>query len=267
MYYRKKYEGSITNFTTKKTYKFYNGTSYYSYSVIDEETRIISEAVVDILRDIGYPDAYRSEESGLIYFDKDDVTGLFIGYTSNATYLYFGVNSVATSMPAQALGSSNGTGYQPFDSSKNNYKFYLTVIGEPKGYFILCFGSYSNPQSTTTAALHIFMGKNIITNEPVMGIYGAVGSASLTSASIYKRKTITQTVVSVSLSEYIQGEDGNILLMRKRTNYGMYEFPYVYTGNYRNLTYGQFSFYRFKDGVYWAPNYYYLVKCVTEVSK
>ena len=166
MYYRKMYEGTVPNFTTKKTFKFNNGAG--SYTCLEEETKIISEAVVDMLHDIGYPDAYRDETSGLIFFEKDDVTGLLIGYISNATYLYWGVNTTSTSISTGQMGSSTGTSGQPFDSSKTTYKFYITVIGEPKGYFTMCFGSYSNPQSVTTAALHIFMGRHLITNEKAL---------------------------------------------------------------------------------------------------
>ena len=267
MYYRKKYEGTITNFSTKKTYRYNAGTTTGSYSCIEEETRILSEAVVDILHDIGYPDAYRDETSGLIFFEKDDVTGIFLGYTSNATYLYYGVNTTATSLATSAPGSSNGTNYQPFDSSKQNYKFYLTVFGEPKGYFVICIGSYSYPTSTTVAALHIFMGKNIVTGDDIMGIYGANGNSAPSSISIYTRKKITQTILTPSMSENIVGDDGSIVLMRKRSSIGIFEFPYLYTGNSRNIVTGQTSFYRLKDGVYWTPNTYYIVKCVTEVSK
>lgn len=265
MYYRKKYEGTILNYSTKKTYRYNNGSG--SYQSIDEPSKVVQNAVVDILHDIGYGDAYRDETSGLIFFAKWEATGLYVGYASAMTYLNYAITSTAASLSMSNVNASSGATYHPIDSAKSAYKFYITIIGEPKGYFIICFGASNNPQSTSVAALHVFMGKNIVTNEDVIGIWGTHGITSPSNIYVCPRKKLATTILTVSMAETIQGDESSVILMKKRTNYGIFEFPYVYTGNPKNLIVGQFSFYRFKDGVYWVPSNYYIVKCVTEVSK
>ena len=159
MYYRKRYNGTIKNFTDKRNVAPIGPGGSGTLSIFANQTDVVSEALVDIFHDIGFKDARYDSTTAMIYFDSKDQNGFMLHYPNN---MQIGVR-LRSGTSSSALTCSSGAGYQPFNTSYLTYDFYITIIGEPKGQFTVCFGTYSTPASIASSMIHFYFGKNLIT--------------------------------------------------------------------------------------------------------
>ncbi len=262
MYYRKKYSGTISNFTDKRVVTALNGTA--TLSIFANQTDIVSAALIDILKDVGYKDARYDAKTGTIFFDKNDENGIFFAYVGN---MQMGWRlSTGSGGWASVLANKAGTAYQPFNTSSTSYNFYLTVIGEPKGYMVICFGNSSIAESITTSIVHIYFGENVLTKKKMLGISISTGWTLVINANFTTKEEFTNSVEQHSFNFGIKGVSGNIVLLRRFTTSGYLFLEDVYFLNSDVTSSGQLIFMQYKGDVYWCPNMYLMVKCTTQLE-
>ena len=260
MYYRKKYSGTIANFTDKRTVTAINGTT--TVSIFKNQTDIVGAAIEDILHDVGYPDARFDEETSMIYFDADDENGIFFAYVASMQMGF----RIRNGSSWAAYTCTSGAGYQPFNTSYTNYSFYITIIGEPKAYFVMCFGNYATPTSISVSMLHVAFGKNVITDQDMIGITTSTSWSAISSMYFTTKKEFGTAAITTSFASSVTGLAENLVLIRKYTATGYIFFNDVYFANTAAHTYGQLIFMELNGVTYWCPSTYLLVKCTTELE-
>lgn len=263
MYYRKRYKGTIKNFTDKRTVAPIGTGGSGTLSIFANQTDVVSNALVDILHDIGFKTARYDSTTAVTYFDGTDKNGFMLYYPAN---MQLGVR-IRSGTSWTALACTNGAGYQPFNTSYLTYDFYITIIGEPKGHFVVCFGTYSTPASITSSIIHFYFGKNLITDEKVFGVAVSTGWSQVSSAYFVTKEVFNPTAVNSSFSYYITGLSGNLILVNKLITVGYIELDNVYMYNSGiGISYGETYFIEFEGEQYWVPNSYNIVKCVTKLE-
>lgn len=263
MYYRKRYKGTVSNFTDKRNVAPIGTSGSGTLSIFANQTDVVSNALVDIFHDIGFKDARYDSTTAMIYFDSKDKNGFMINYASN---MQLGLR-IRSGTSWSSFTCSSGAGYQPFNTSYLTYDFYITIIGEPKGYFVVCFGTYSTPASITSSLIHFYFGKNLITDEKVFGVALSTGWSNISSAYFTTKEVFSSTVTNISFSFSILGLTGNLILVNKLTNVGYIMLDNVYMYNTSiGLSYGETYFIEYEGEKYWIPNSYNIVKCITELE-
>lgn len=264
MYYRKRYKGTITNFTDKRTVTPIGTGGSGTLSIFANQTDVVSEALVDIFHDIGFKNAKYDKATAMTYFDSNDQNGFMINYASN---MQLGLR-IRSGTSWSAWTCTSGAGYQPFNTSYLTYDFYITIIGDPKGYFVVCFGTYSAPASITSSIIHFYFGKNLITDEKLFGVALATGWSNISTAYFTTKEVFSTTVINAGIGFVITGLTGNLILVNKLSNVGyiMLDNVYMYNSGV-GLSYGETYFIEYEGEQYWIPNAYNIVKCITEVSK
>lgn len=263
MYYRKRYKGTIKNFTDKRTVAPIGTGGSGTLSIFANQTDVVSNALVDIFHDIGFPNARYDSTTAVTYFDSEDQNGFMLYYPAN---MQLGVR-IRSGTSWTALSCTSGAGYQPFNTSYTSYDFYITIIGEPKGHFVVCFGTYSVPASMTASIIHFYFGRNLITNEKLFGVAVSTAWSNISSAYFSTKEVFSSNVVSSAINLVITGLTGNLILVNKLANVGYIMLDNVYMFNSSiGLSSGQTYFVEFEGEQYWIPNSYIIVKCTTEVE-
>lgn len=268
MYYRKYFEGGPI--TASDTVKVTFGICSTQYSVLSQQSRVIGNAVAEVLREAGM-NAYYNEEQYILYPNREKGLGIGIFKLAMGTISYVIFSSDDTSN--YLVTGSAGVAYQPFyigsNSDNGKYKFYVTVIGEPKGWLRIHIGTYSVPASMSYG-FGIGYGKDIRDNRQVG--YLVVNPANTTSAFYVRHTDDCSLVDGIAYSGTVKfsaaavtGQANVLVLINAYDSSGYLTMDNCYLGC-QALISGATSFYMINGVEYYYPNTNMLVKCISKVN-
>lgn len=262
MYYRKYFEGAVPSTETTKNVKFGGGASTYTAYV--NRSIVLGKAVEETLKAVGL-NAYYDTEAFILYLNKSDKTGVgLIG--TNAGNPYYYVYDDTASMLLSTINTST-TGYYPF--SGMNYKFYVSLIGEPTTLFSVAIGGYSYPTTTAFGGITFGIGLNKKTEKEIF-LYG--GSFFMGSTPTFRVKNIDGTrdeynAVNIAIgfqTIQLNGYTNGVILKEIFDTTGMYTIKDCYMGC-KTLSAGTTSFYSINGIEYYCPNAYFIIKCPSKI--
>ncbi len=268
MYYRKYFEGGPV--TASETVKVTFGACPIQYSVLPQQSRIIGDAVAEVLCEAGM-NAHYDEEQFILYPNREEGLGIGIFKLAMGTISYVVFSSDSTSN--SIFTSSSSYTYQPFNSNSGTdngkYKFYVTVIGEPKGWLRVHIGTYSVP-ANISYGFGIGYGKDIRDNRQVG--YLVVNPANTTSAFYVRHTDDCSLVDGIAYSGTVKfsaaavtGQANVLVLINAYDSSGYLTMDNCYLGC-QALTSGATSFYMINGIEYYYPNANMLIKCISKVS-
>lgn len=269
MYYRKYFEGGPI--TSSETVKVTFGACPTQYNVLTEQSRIIGHAVEEVLCDAGM-NAYYDDEHFILYPNREEKFGIGIFKQAMGTisYVLFSCNDRSNLINTS---SSAGTGFQPFNPNTGvdygKYKFYITIIGEPKGWLRVHVGTYNNP-AYITYGFGIGYGKDIRDNRRIG--YLSINPA-YTTTSFYVRHTDDCSLIdgiaysgTVNFSATaVTGQTNALVLINTYDTHGYLTMDNCYLGC-SALSAGINNFYMINGVEYYYPNANMLIKCISKVS-
>ncbi|MCI8358059.1 MAG: hypothetical protein HFI51_07925 [Lachnospiraceae bacterium] len=264
MYYRKYFEGDVGGATAETAIVTF-GACTTKYTVYVNQSRVIGHAIEEVLRDAGM-NAYYDDDSFILYPDRSEGLGIgiikgallalgYVIYASDSTYVNF-------NQPSASLAN------QPFDTG-GNYKFYVSIIGEPKGWLRVHIGTYNAPASMSYG-FGIGYGKDIRDNRRVG--YLVMNPTNATSA-FYVRHTddgsLVDGIIYSGMVKFsaaaVTGQTNMLVLINAYDSSGYLTMDNCYLGC-QALTSGATSFYMINGVEYYYPNNSMLIKCISKVS-
>lgn len=261
MYYRRYFEGTASGSTTRGV-TF--GGSTYVYNVAVERTLAIGRAVAETLKDAGM-DSYYDEDNFMLYLKRGEAGIGLLTLTSLYTCWIFNSDN-STSRVEYNVTSTNS----PF--SGLNYKFYVTLLGEPTSLFFLGIGSWANPSYAFWGPTFGF-GKNKKTGEKLQ-FFGQGNFGSSGFSTFYIRKTDGNEDQYSNAAKQIgfgtvqlQGFNNGVILKEVFDTTGMYTINNCYMGC-KTISYGStYGFYSINGEEYYSPNQYFIIKCPSKIVK
>lgn len=276
MYYQKYFSGSVDATTT--TTQYYMGLDKIATSTscrsghIKNRSDVIGNAIASTLKDVGYPNAYWDSTSGYIFFDKTNSrTGFYLSVQSSTLYISIGFVSssyqyIAT--PTSGYGyagitwnSYNSSPFYSTGQTASDYKFYITIKGEPKGVMSISIGTYNSP-SSEYSYLHIFRGTDKRNNSDVLGF------------NAYQAKTphvaiFTKYSDATYIRELNQITDNRTLTLDDEQKIVLipvfFEYGYIFLNNtFFNPGISTIGFYKIGNDTYYISSYW-MTKCITTV--
>ncbi len=155
MYFRKYFEGITIGALDEKQTGVRFGASTNTFTVYKNQTKILGNA--DTLRTVGMKTVY-DEEKFILYPDENESFGIGIIKTALAAHTFVIFDSDTTA--CTTIATSSGPSYQPFDTSGDTYKFYVTVIGDPQSLLRVYIGTYSSV-TLTSYGFAMGVGKDV----------------------------------------------------------------------------------------------------------
>jgi hypothetical protein len=262
MYYRKYFEGTVPSTETTKSVKFGGGTSTYTAYV--NRSIVLGKAVEETLKAVGL-NAYYDTEDFILYLNKLDKTGVGL-ISNNVGNPYYYVYDDAVSAAFSSISNSN-SGYLPF--SGINYKFYVSLIGEPTTLFSVAIGGYSYPATTAFGGITFGYGLNKKTEKEIFLYGGSFFSGTTPNFRLkntdgtrdeYNSIVVNITFQTLQLNGYING----VVLKEIFDTTGMYTINDCYMGC-KTLSAGTTSFYSINGVEYYCPNAYFIIKCPSKI--
>lgn len=257
MYHRKYFEGTIDSSTAKTV----EANAWFPrMTVFTNQTNILNEAIRSTLIECDCECTYDMDSCILT------INGLplLILPAATGSYSVFRPNN-ATAFVA----SANTTQVVLF--SGLNYRFSITVKGDPSGILDVYIGAYQNPMATNPL-FSIGKGKDLRNNAEIL----TVGNPAITNTSmyIYNKKDITfpsgingtlTYVFGFVITNYpdLNSYGTKIVLINCIDQSGCFSLNNCYYGN-GCLGIGQF--YNIDGTVYYSKNNTTLVKCITPVN-
>lgn len=268
MYYRKYFEGDVGGATSETAIVTF-GACTTNYTVYVNQSRVIGHAVEEVLRDAGM-NAYYDDDRFILYPNKDEEMGIgIIKRTRNINgYVIYARDS--TGVILKETDSSSYTSYQPFtNDTKGSYKFYVSIIGEPKGWLRVYIGAYSNP-SIMSYGFGIGYGRDIRDNRRIGYL---MTNPSYNTAAFYVRHTDdcsliegTEYAGKVSFSApTVSGQTNTLVLISAYATCGYLTMDNCYLGC-EALSAGADNFYMINGVEYYYPNANMLIKCISKVG-
>lgn len=251
MYFRKYFEGTVSAYNTTASV-LVNGTSSRQ-TVYINQTNIINEAIKETLMAAGIDCEYDSTSCSL------HVGGVFVQILAASNAGNIAVYRKGISSPMQTSSTSCGI------CSGSNYKFYVTLKGDPKGILVVTIGYYSKPEDMTygVAVAKIIdlrdnsrkTGIMLPNNSYNVYIYDESGEKlseieTLNFMNLKANNDLTESGSLIPLVEIID-------------TYGFFKIEQCYMGTYGLA---KDSFYNIGGEVFYMLYNYYLIKCTTEVS-
>lgn len=287
MFYSKYFEGSVDSSTASMIYaplKNKEGASSTNVSNADKtKLEVIGNAIADTLHDCGMLGARYNVDVGYLYFDyaNSDIGIHLNSYNnvSNARFLrawskadtdlilgYNTTNGSVMNSDVPLTGLFSGTSYVAA-----NYKFCVTVKGEPTGFFVIYLGTYTNPTSLQYCVGTFFNAEDKRTELPIFGY--RLGALPATAGDYY---ISADTLESVKVANATTGEpalltpaatltmlDNHLVLIDSyMTNAGFVALQNTYIGPGLDT---DNTFYEIDSEVYYYKSPY-ITKCVTQVT-
>lgn len=268
MYYRKYFEGGPV--TATETAKVTFGACPTQYSVLSQQSQIIGNAVAEVLCEAGM-NAYYNEEQFILYPNREEALGIGIFKLAMGTISYFVFSSDDVSN--YLVTSSSSYSYQPFNANSGadngKYKFYVTVIGEPKGWLRVHIGTYAAP-ANMSYGFGIGYGKDIRDNRRVGFI--KINPAYNSNDFLVRHTDDCSLVDGITASGIVKfsaaavtGQPNTLVLINAYDTSGYLTMDNCYLGCL-TLTAGATSFYIINGVEYYYPNTNMLIKCISKVS-
>lgn len=256
MYFKKFFSGQIENNTTRKSLTDDAGTARSDY--INQGT-VVRNAVVETLIASGF-DAFVEDETCVI-----NVNGFrFSVYYANTMTM----NIYSAGRNIHSSGSNNYS-YQPFSSLE--YKFYVTVKGNPNTSFNIYISQYGANISSDGYGIGISYVTTIIKKQRRVVVRETANAGTEANSVGYVRGIDGSLTDGFSYSDTVSfkipfsqnprewNDSGNsISLIPMFDLSGYCVFDGVYLRNTFSMTVG--SFYNLNNKLYYAMNYNMLVE-------
>lgn len=268
MYYRKYFEGGPV--TAAETVKVTFGACTTQYSVLSQQSRIIGNAVAEVLCEAGM-NAHYDEEQFILYPNREEGLGIGIFKLAMGTisYVVFSSDDVSN----YCVTSSSSYSYQPFYSNSGadngKYRFYVTVIGEPKGWLRVHIGTYNAPTGMSYG-FGIGYGKDIRDNRRIG--YLVINPVYSTTAFFVRHTDDCSLVDGIAYSTTVKfsaaavtGQTNMLVLISAYDSSGYLTMDNCYLGC-QALTSGATNFYMINGVEYYYPNASMLIKCISKVG-
>lgn len=267
MYFRKYFAGNTIGALDGKQTGVRFGASTNTFTVYKNQTKILGNAIADTLQTAGMNAVY-DEENFILYPDGDEEFGIGIIKTALAThtFVFFDADTTACT----TIATSSGNGYQPFDSSGNAYKFYVTVIGDPQSLLRVHIGTYSSVASTSYG-FALGVGKDIRNGRKVR--FFTTNPTNATNAFMVRYADNCSLVDgithagTVSFSEpAVTGTTEYLMLIPAFATNGFITMDNAFLGCSSALNYGSTAFYFIDGEEYYYPTATLLLKCPTTLN-
>lgn len=265
MFKEKLYSGTFTKSSATKSIIRIPETTTVSCNI--EKTNILCNALLDFLEECGCEVSYENE-SLIIYICGLPVIFYFSGSNLYYSNIYVGSCTIVT-------GSSSNSNL--FDNN-GNYKFKLTLIGEPTGFFIILISNINLGYVQNINQLSFVNLENILENEQ----YAGINTGAKSSFYIFKKNPVLFMNQSNTLDISLFNSSYNMSDNEKNVlgNQGKYPLIQEFAGPYKILncykliktnelstvTYPNQSggtFYKIDNRIFMTFNQYALVECVT----
>ncbi|MCM1304562.1 MAG: hypothetical protein NC305_13270 [Lachnospiraceae bacterium] len=249
MYFRKYFKGELSSSTGAASITI-NGTSTRVTAYINQ-TKVINEAIKETLLAAGISCEYEEATAVLC------VEGVFVQILATSkngdSSLYIKGNASAVT----ALGSTRGI------NSGSDYKFYVTLVGEPKGILGIRLGWYSAPDSAGEI-LSIAKITDLRDASRKFGIFGSGNSMYIRDEQGEPLKEIDKVTFSYLTKFPELTNDGSLIpLIESIDTSGFFKIDHCYVGN---MILEANRFYDIGGYIYFHQGYYFLIKCTTEIS-
>lgn len=263
MYYRKYFEGDAeTEGALSETKSHQFNPSQAKKTIYVNQSRIIGRAVAEVLCDAGM-DACYNEEQFVLYPNREEQFGIGLYKTALATTSVCVFDNETSNI--REVTTSSGTSYQPFDTAGKTYKFYVTIIGEPKGLLWVYIGSYSSPGSMSWGFV-IGYGKDRRDDRKIA--YADIGAVSASTVNFYVRHADDNSLVdNMSYQSQaafsvpkVNGETNKLVLIDAFATSGYFTLDNCFLGC-SALSAGSSAFYLINGTQYYYPNSTILLKC------
>lgn len=262
MYYRRYFEGAVSGNTTKDV--TFGGYTTVTTAVV-EKSFVIGKAIEETLKDAGM-DAYYDTDKFILYFNRKEAgLGLYYNTNNYTSFLFFCEES-----------KDQTNGYIPNNStsfSGSNYKFYITLLGEPTSLCSVAIGSWNSPTSMTYG-FTLGHGENKKTKEKLLLFYGQTfyGVSNLVSFSPKKingyQDTYTRNATYLSFqTAQLTGFTNGVVLKEVFDTTGMYTINNCYMGCKTIPASATGGFYSINGEEYYSPNQYFIIKCPSKIVK
>ncbi|MCM1237227.1 MAG: hypothetical protein NC489_44735 [Ruminococcus flavefaciens] len=263
MYFRKYFAGNTIGTLDEKQAGVKFGAASTTYTIFVNQSRILGNAIAETLRMAGMNAVY-DEENFVLYPEKNEEFGIGIIKQALAAHTFVVYGSDATSNFTAATNS--GTSYQPFDTNGDAYKFYVTVIGDPKSLLRVHIGAYSATASTSYG-FAIGVGKDIRNARKVRFV---VTNPSVSTVSFLARYADDCSLIDgMGYSTYIPftvaavtGTTEYLILIPAYATNGFISMDNAYLGC-STLSAGNTAFYSINGEEYYYPTTTLLLKCPT----
>ncbi len=264
MYFRKYFAGNTIGALDEKQTGVTFGAASTTYTVYKNQTKILGSAIAETLRAAGMKAVY-DQENFILYPDEEEGFGIGIIKTALATHTFVIYGSDAASNATSV--TTSGTSYQPFDTSGNAYKFYVTVIGDPQSLLRVHIGVYSGVTSAAYG-FAIGVGKDIRNNRKVRFVVGNPTYATVAFLARYADDCSLVNGITynglVSFSETaVTGTVEYLMLIPAFATNGFITMDNAFLGCSNALTSGNAAFYSIGGEEYYYPAATLLLKCPT----
>lgn len=256
MYFRKYFEGTEPYYNSYQNI-YINGTST-TKKVYTYQTHIINEAIKETLLAAGIECDYGGIEDKCILRIGGFPVQLLVASNVGNIALYRNGNA----NPVFTAGTSYGT------FSGANYKFYVSLLGDPKSILVITLGYYSNP--TNLLYTGIMIAKIIDLRDGSKKI----GVASAGSSAVYIYYESGEPLDEIEILNF-QGASYNanlckngslIPLLESIDTTGFFKIEQCYRGTSGLLA--NYNFYNIGGEIFMQPgsSFIYLIKCTTEIN-
>lgn len=260
MFYRKYFNGTIASSSTTKVVPYCYGITN-TKTIYVNQTDVLLDAMKDVLETCGCE----------VVIDKTNYLIWINGLPLSLTFTSSQVMSCYFPFASSYLFSASGTSYEPF--SGTDYKFYITVKGDPDGILDVYIGSYSSPATTNTSySFSIGKGKDVRNNQDVR----FVSLARSDSLYYFYKKVNEVTLVDGKTTPttltcgYAIGNDVDLTqsgqtipLVENVTQNGFFKISNCFFGH---SSLSRDTFYNIDGEVYYVRSDYLLVKCSNIIS-
>ena len=266
MFKEKLYSGTFTKASTTKAVTRVPETTTVTTNI--EKTNIICNALLDFLTECGVDVSYE-EESLIIY-----ICGLPVIFYFSGSYMYY--SNIYVGGCTVVTGSSTNS---VIFNSNGEYKFKLTLIGEPTGFFSILISNMNLTYTNTVNQVNFVNLENILENEQYVGINSGTSSSMF---YVFKKNPAIFMGASNSNTTRIFKEDYTMSEKEKNVlgNQGKYPLIQKFMGPYKLLNCYEFiktneidhystpsqtggTFYKIDNKIYMTNSNYALVECVT----
>ena len=259
MYFRRYFSGSIENPSENKRVTWGTTTS----TVYIEKSRMLGHAIQDTLNAVGMDCRY-DDDTFILHFDKNHECGAIIYYN--------GSNYLCGLYISTFNGELCKIEFKYFANdilSNNEYKFYITLLGDFKSLLYVGFGTYKSPESLYTNFTFGY-GTDLRDNTKIVYLYAN------TSASFPTYMYISH-IDSTGVDGYVGNNSVSLVTVQlKDTKNDTPLIPYFskpgyltidncFFGHYA-LTKGITSFYLIDGIEFYYPYDYILIKCPTLIQ-
>lgn len=259
MYFRKYYAGTVGADMTVSAVQDINGVSH---SIQKERTEVMNRAVEETLAEAGMDCRYDPETCML----TAGGCSLNLFTYNNSTWKLIKKNRQGYDTNVVQSGSSS---YSPFGGTGyKDYKFYVTVRGEPKGLLEVYIGYYSIP-AATSYGFFIGFGKDIRDGADIVFI-----SANGTGFYVQGREDAFPAGVNPSatytFTRYVVNDAGLSVDGSLKPLIGLFSDNGFFSMDNCCFSSNDLvarNFYNIGGDIYYCVNQYILVKCITELPE